>query len=158
MSEEHNSTPEKEFRSQKIKQLEDEIMTLRIQNDDEELETKVTSMVQESNDFEKLLELQPFLLVEAFRDAVNFTTEFIKNKSNAELAKVLQFFDGKSQTAKKKQLICLLKEMPCYRTTDLDRMVTLLTCLRFSGKHFEEKTDEEKAFLEKCMMIGFKFE
>ena len=158
MSEEHNSAPEKEFRTQKIKQLEEEIMTLRIQNDDAELESQVTNLVQVSNAFDQLLELQPFLLVEAFRDAVNFTTEFIKNKSNAELAKVLQFFDGKSQTAKKKQLICLLKEMPCYRITDLDRMVAMLTCLRFSGKHFEDKTDEEKVFLEKCMMIGFKFE
>lgn len=158
MSEEHNSTPEKEFRSQKIKQLEEELMTLRIQNDDDELESKVTKMIQEANAFEQLLALQPYVLVEAFRDAINFTTEFIKNKSNAELAKVLQFFDGKSQTAKKKQLIYLLKEMPCYRTKDLDRMVTMFTCLRYSGKHFNESNEAEKEFYEKCVMIGFKFE
>lgn len=150
--------PEKEFRTQKIKQLEEEIMTLRIQNDDAELDSKVTNLIQEADAFEQLLALQPYLLVEAFRDAVNFTTEFIKNKSNAELAKVLQFFDGKSQTAKKKQLISLIKEMPCYRTKDLDRMVTMFTCLRYSGKHFDGKNEAEKAFLEKCVMIGFKFE
>ena len=111
MSVGHSGDPEKEFRTQKIKQLEDEIMTLRIQNDDAELDSKVANLIQEADAFEQLLALQPYLLVEAFRDAVNFTTEFIKNKSNAELAKVLQFFDGKSQTAKKKQLISLSKQL-----------------------------------------------
>ena len=148
---------EKEVREKQMKATEERLTIMKLQNDDEELEKAFNKLKEEADAYEQLLLYEPINAVEKFKDALNFTLEFIKEKPNEEIAQILQFFNGKTQTKKKSQLVQFLKEFPCYRTKNLDTMLKRFTCLRYQGKNGSNLGEEERNFLTKCIEIGFNF-
>lgn len=142
----------KEARAKRKSELEQELAELNLADIAEEV-------AEDSNaEYEEMLMLQPRNLAKGFKEALEFTTDFLKNTPNKQVEEILQYFNGATPTQQKKQLATFLKEFGCYRTKDFKKLRNRLFSLRYKGREVLNNGADEYDFYKYCGELGFKFD
>ena len=140
----------------RLKQIEEEATAIKLQIEEEDEEDEqILKRVQGL--YEEALTTEPWIVNLEFQDAESFTNELLKATSNEKIEKLLDLFEGKTLTQKKKTLTIFLKEFPAYKTKDFFKLYTRLKILRFKGRKVFEYNTDESGFYTKCQQFGFKF-
>ena len=142
---------EREERERRIKELEEEMIELKLTNQEEESKTY-------NDRYEELLRLEPFTIAKGFQEALDLSTTYLRDMTNTEIEKLLEYFTGTSLSQKKRKLIQFLKELGIYRTKDFKKMRNRFFGLRHNGKEALRKGTDETGYYEYCKQLGFKFE
>ena len=141
-----------ESRRQRMKEIQEEMAKLEFD------EIAENNAVECDEKYEELLELEPVSLIKGFQEALEFTNQLIRDLSNNQLTQILDYFNGKSPTQKKKQLLTFLKEFGCYRTKDFRKLRNRLFGLRNKGRDALKNGTDEAGFYQYCKELGFKFD
>ena len=140
-----------EQRRQRVKELEEEMAALK-------LDIVAENNTSECNErYEELLEHEPWTFVKSVQEALDFSTQVIRDHTTTELEQLLDFFNGKSPSAKKHKLIIFLKEFPCYRTKDFKKLRSRFFCLRLKGREALKNGTDNTNFYNYAAELGFDF-
>ena len=142
---------EKEAREARIKELEQEMIELKLANEEER--------VGVYNDrYEELLKLEPFTIAKGFQEALDLSTSYLRDMSNNQIEELLKYFKGDSPSQKKRKLIQFLKEFGIYRTKDFKKMRNRFFGLKHKGREALREGTGEADFYKYCQEIGFNFD
>ena len=140
----------------RLKQIEEEAKTIKLQIEEEDAED-AQILEEAQGSYEEVLKTEPWLVNQEIQDTESFTHELLKAVSNEKIEKLLDMFEGRTLTKKKKTLTIFLKEFPAYKTKDFFKLYTRLKILRLQGRKALESNTDETGFYTKCQQFGFKF-
>lgn len=139
--------------SEKIRQLKEQLHHLEEEEEENEKDNE-----KYHNEYEELLAKQPILIHRAITDMLNLKMDTIRQTSVENIPAILKYFDGKSPTQKKQNLIRFLMECPAYKTTDIKLMQHRLERLRRAAQAAQDVGMDEDGFFSFIKSRGFLIE
>ena len=136
--------------SEKIRQLKEQLHHLEEEEEENEKDNE-----KYHNEYEELLAKQPVLIHRVVTDILNLKMDTIRQTSVENIPAILKYFDGKSPTQKKQNLIRFLVECPTYTTTDIKLMQQRLDRLRRAAQYSQDVGMDEDGFFSLIKSKGF---
>ena len=136
--------------SEKIRQLKEQLLHLEEEEEENEKDNE-----KYHNEYEELLAKQPVLIHRVVTDMLNLKMDTIRQTSVENIPAILKYFDGKSPTQKKQNLIRFLVECPTYKTTDIKLMQQRLEKLRRAAQYSQDVGMDEDGFFSLIKSKGF---
>ena len=151
LTREDKNLAEMEARENRIKELEAEMIDLKLAN-----EKNLNENFKDR--YEELITLEPWNIAAQFQEALETSTTFIRDMSVTQIDELLTYFEGNSPSQKKKNLLQFLKSIGLYRTKDFKKLRNRFFGLKHKGKEALKKNTDNSGFYEYCKQLGFKFD
>ena len=140
---------QREQRERRILELMRELKELEAERD-EDLEAF-------KNSYEELLIEEGELVNNMMKDSMRLKLEEIKSTPCADIPEILAFFEGQSQSGKRKALMNFLKDYPAYKSTDPKLLRYRLMNLKRKGSEVIRTGGPKYEYYQKIARYGFIF-
>ena len=146
------SVPEeyqREQRERRILELMRELKELEAERD-QDLEVF-------KNNYEELLMEEAELVNNMMKDSMRMKLEDIKSTPCVDMPEILAFFEGQSQSGKRKALMCFLRDYPAYKSSNPKLLQYRLMNIKRKGSEEIRTGGPKRIYYEKIARYGFIF-